>query len=128
LKRLAILAASLLLTLLAAYAAFMLGGWGFDTRRFSQHEGRLQRLVAQAPRLDQVVAGLENEGSRLLAAPRDEGELRRRASEWGKGKSGEIVEKGRRWPQTRVFRAGDMVYFLYFDGAGVMRDFTCVSR
>jgi hypothetical protein len=127
-KRLAILAASLLLTLLAGYAAFMLGGWAFDTRRFVQHQGRLQRLLAQAPRLDQVVAALENEKSPLLAAPRDEGELRRRASEWGKGKSGEILEKGRRWPQTRVFAAGDMIYFLYFDGEGVMRDFTCVSR
>ncbi|SRR5258708_4052327 len=127
-KRLAIVAGSLAATLLACYAAFLLGSWGFDTRRFAQHHGRLQRLLAQAPRLDQVVQGLENEGSLLLAAPGDESEVRKVALARGGLKSHEILEKGRQWPRMRVFAAGDMVYFLYFDGEGVMRDFTCVSR
>jgi hypothetical protein len=127
-KRLAMVAGSLAATLLACYAAFLLGSWGFDARRFAQHQGRLQRLLAQAPRLDQVVQGLENEGSPLLAAPDGEREVRRMAIERGGLKSKEILEKGRQWPKTRVFAAGDMVYFLYFDGEGVMRDFTCVSR
>jgi hypothetical protein len=127
-KRLAMVAGSLAATLLACYAALLLGSWGFDTRRFAQHQGRLQRLLAQAPRLDHVVQGLENEGSPLLAAPRGEREVRQVAWERGGLKSREILEKGRLWPQTRVFAAGDMVYFLYFDREGVMRDFTCVSR
>ena len=127
-KRLAMVAGSLAATLLACYAAFRLGSWGFDTRRYAQHQGRLQRRLAQAPRLDQVVQGLENEGSPLLAAPGDESEVRKVALGRGGLKSREILEKGRRWPKMRVFAAGDMVYFLYFDGEGVMRDFTCVSR
>jgi hypothetical protein len=127
-KRLAMVAGSLAATLLACYAALLLGSWGFETRRFAQHQDRLQRLLAQAPRLDQVVQALEDEGSPLLAAPRGEGEVRRVALERGGLKTREVLEKGRRWPQTRVFAAGDMVYFLYFDGQGVMRDFTCVSR
>jgi hypothetical protein len=127
-KRLAMVAGSLAVTLLACYAAFLLGGWGFDARRFAQHQGRLQRLLAQSPRLEQVVQGLESEGSPLLAAPTGEREVRRIALERGGLKSREILEKGRQWPKTRVFAAGDMVYFLYFDAEGVMRDFTCVSR
>jgi hypothetical protein len=127
-KRLAVVAGSVAGSLLACYAAFLLGSWGFDARRFAQHQGRLQRLLAQAPRLDQVVQGLETEGSPLLAAPKDGRELRQVALERGGPKRQEILEKGRQWPQTRVFAAADMVYFLYFDGEGVMRDFTCVSR
>jgi hypothetical protein len=127
-KRLAAFAGSLALTLLACYAAFRLGSWGFDARRFAQHEGRLQRLLAKAPRLGQVVQGLEDEGSPLIAAPSSEKELRVVALGLGKRKSAEILEKGRAWPQMRAFSAGDMVYFLYFDAEGVMRDFTCVSK
>ena len=75
-----------------------------------------------------MVRGLEAEGSPLLSAPRDPGELRRVASERGRQRAAEILEKGARFAETRVFVAGDMVYFIYFDGAGVMKDYTCVSR
>ena len=43
-------------------------------------------------------------------------------------KAAEIREKGARHAETRVYQAGDMLYFVYFDAAGLMRDFTCVSR
>jgi hypothetical protein len=33
-----------------------------------------------------------------------------------------------RYAETRVYESADMLYFVYFDAAGVMRDFTCVSR
>lgn len=120
--------ASLALTALAAYLAFLLGAFGFDTRRFAQHERRLERLRAKQPRLEQVVQGLEEEGSRLLAAPASDDELRQVAAARGGRRAAEVVAKGRRWGQTRVFLAADMVYFLYFDGEGVLRDFTCASR
>jgi len=127
-KKLLIVLGSFAATALAAYLAFLLGAVGFDTRRFMQHEGRLRRLLAQQPKLEQVVQGLEAEGSRLLAAPAKEADLRRVATELGGPRAKEIIEKGTRWPQTRVFLAADMVYFIYFDADGVMRDFTCVSR
>ena len=127
-KKLAIVLGSFAFTAGAAYLAFLLGAFGFDTRRFLQHEGRLRRLLAQQPRLEQVAQGLEEEGSRLLAAPVGSADLRRLAAERGGPRAKEIVEKGTRWPQTRAFLAADMIYVIYFDEDGVMRDFTCVSR
>jgi hypothetical protein len=50
------------------------------------------------------------------------------ASARGGSRAAEIREKGTRHAETRVYQAGDMLYFVYFDAAGVMRDFTCVSR
>src|SRR5260370_18225902 len=120
-KRLAVVAGSLAATLLACYAAFLLGSWGFDTRRFAQHQGRLQRLLAQAPRLDQVVQGLENEGSPLLAAPTGEGERRRPALEGGGLRSKEVLERARGWPPTRVFAAGRMLVLTHFYRDGAVR-------
>lgn len=127
-NRIWIVAGSVVATALIAGFAFFLGAWAFDTRRFLTHETRLQNLVARKPTLGQVVQGLEDEGSPLLAAPVGDDELQAIAARHGRSRVADVVEKGRRWPTTRVFRAGDMVYFLYFDDAGVMRDYVCVAR
>jgi hypothetical protein len=127
-RRLLIGGGSLALTGLLLYLALLLGGWGFDTRRYAQHAARLRNLLARAPRLEQVVAGLEAEGSRQVAAPEGEAALRRIARERAGLRADEVVRKGLRWKATRVFVASDMVYFIYFDDDGLMRDFTCVSR
>jgi hypothetical protein len=128
LRRPAIFAGALLVSALAAYAALLLGAWGFDFRRYAQHEGRLRRLVQQQPSLDRVLRGLADEGSLLVEAPDSPETLavvaRRRAGP----KVEEVLAKGARHAKTRVFRAGDMLYFLYFDGDDVLRDYTCVSR
>ena len=127
-RRLAIVLGSFLASSLMAYLAFLLGAWGFDTRRYSQHQRRLERLLAKQPRIEHVVRGLEDEGTRPIASPSGASELRRAAAEHGGARGAEVVEKGTRWPRTRVFVAADMIYFIYFDAEGVMRDFTCVSR
>ena len=127
-KRVVIVAGSLVVTSLLAYVALLLGSWAFETRRFRLHEGRLARLLEQRPQADQVIRALEDEGSPRIASPRAAEELARVAGERGAPRSEEILRKGRRWPRTEVFQAGDMVYFLYFDAAGVLRDYTCVSR
>jgi hypothetical protein len=127
-RRIWIVAASVAATAVLAGFAFFLGAWAFDTRRVLSHETRLQRLVAQKPTLGQVLQGLEDEGSPLLASPASDDELRAVADLHGRTRVAEIVEKGRRWPTKRVFRAGDMVYFIYFDDAGVMRDYVSVAR
>jgi hypothetical protein len=111
-----------------AYLAFLLGAWGFDTRRYGQHEARLRKLLLANPRLDQVVQAFEAEGSPLVASASGPRELEQVAAERARDQKGEVVEKGARWPQTRVFAAGDMLYFIFFDETGVMRDFTLVSR
>ena len=113
---------------LALYLALVLGAWGFDFRRTSQHEGRLRRLVQQHPTLAQVVQGLADDGSPLIDSPDGPAALEAVANRHGGAKAGEVRTKGSRWPTTRVFRAGDMIYFLYFDGDDVLQDHTWVSR
>lgn len=127
-RRAAFLAVAVGLTGVLAYLALILGAWGFDYRRYSQHNERLRRLLAHKPSIDQVVGGLHDEGSLLVASPEGEAALLAEAARRGGARAAEVIEKGRRWPHTRVFIAGDMVYFVYFDEAGIMRDFTCVSR
>jgi hypothetical protein len=107
--------------------AFWLGAAYFEVRRVSTHATRLEHLLQKAPTLEQVTEGLRMEESPLLGSPAGEPALREAAVRWGREKQGEVVAKGRRWPKTRVFRAGDMIYFLYFDEAGVLRDYLYVS-
>jgi hypothetical protein len=107
--------------------AFWMGAAYFDIRRTDTHAGRLQRLLQKSPTLHQVTAGLEEEGSPLVEAPDGPQAIRDVASKLGRQKQAEVLTKGSRWPKTRVFRAGDMLYFLYFDADDVMRDYTFVS-
>jgi len=118
----------LAVTALLVYLAFLLGAWGFDTRRFSQHDRRLRGLVVRSPTVGQVEQAFDEEGTRLLARPASREELLRVAAERGGTRADDVVEKGTRWPTTRVFVAGDMVYFLFFDQDGVMRDYVIASR
>ena len=127
-KRVAVVAGAVAVTALAAWLAFLLGAVGFDTRRFGMHEGRLRRLAAMQPTVEQVTQGLNDEGSPLLSTATDEASLRRAVARYGAARSADLLDKGRRFPQARVFLASDMIYFIYFDAAGVMRDFACVSR
>jgi hypothetical protein len=127
-RRVVFLALAVAATGLLGSLALYLGAWGFDFRRFAQHNGRLWRLLEHEPRMDQVVEALQAEGSPLLASPQGEGALRAEAAARGGAKAAEVMEKGRRFRNTRVFQAADMVYFIYFDDAGIMRDFTCASR
>lgn len=127
-KRFVIIAGSLLVTGLLLTLALLLGNAGFNARRFTQHENRLRKLLPHQPTLEQVVRGLQDEGTPLLASAGSVEELRAVAQQRGRARQAEILEKGRRFPQVRVFLAADMIYFIYFDGDGVMRDFTCVSR
>ena len=117
---------ALLSTLLFGFA-FWLGAAYFQVRRVSTHATRLENLLRKNPTVDLVTEGLRLEESPLLGAPVGDEALREAAARWGREKQAEVLAKGRRWPQTRVFRAGDMIYFLYFDEAGVMRDYSFVS-
>ncbi len=127
LKRGWIFAGALLLTAMACAFAFWLGAWGFAIRSYSEHEGRLHRLVLKHPTRDLVERGLAGEGSALIEAPEGPVALEKVARTLGRRKAAEVLEKGRRWPTTRVFRAGDVLYFLYFDGDDRLQDYTCVS-
>jgi hypothetical protein len=127
-SRAAILVASVALTAGVAYLAFLLGAWGFNTRRYSQHERRMQKVLLAKPRIDQLVRGLEDEGSPLIASASGPRELERVAAQHAGDRARAVVEKGTGAAQTRVFRAGDMIYFVFFDEVGVMRGYAIATR
>lgn len=127
-KRLWILLGALAVTLAALALAMLLGSASFDFRRFTQHEGRLRKVMREEPTADRLTRGLLDEGTLLVAAPATREETARVVAEHAGAKSTEVRVKSLRYAQMRVFRASDMLYFVYFDESGVMRDFTCVSR
>jgi hypothetical protein len=127
-QRVVVIAGSVTVTAGLAWLAFLLGAWGFGTRNYVQHEQRLRNMVGKKPSLDQVTRGLADEGAPLVAAPASEAERERLARERGGARAAEIMEKGRRFPLVRVFRADSMLYFLYFDGNGTLRDYVLVTK
>jgi hypothetical protein len=127
-KRFWIAAGALAVTLGALALAMLLGSASFDFRRYTVHQQRLQRVLREQPTADRLTRGLADEGTPLLAVLSTRDEVEKEATARGRKKAAEIREKGGRRAQTRVYQAGDMLYFVYFDEAGVMRDFTCVSR
>jgi len=106
--------------------ALYLGTLGYDVRRSLLHEARLKGVLEEEPTLYQVTVGLE-EKAPLVASPQNAEELGQWIAKYGDQKREEILEKGRQWPITRIFDAGDMTYFIYFDDEQIMRDFTYVS-
>ena len=127
-KRFWILAAALAVTLGTLTLAMVLGSASFDFRRYTVHQRRMQKVLSEQPTADRLTRGLADEGTTLLAVARTREELEREASARGGKKAAEIREKGAGHAEARVYQAGDMLYFVFFDTAGVMRDFTCVSR
>jgi len=124
-RRLAIVLGSVVATGVMLALALLLGSWGYSHRALTTHHGRLARLVEQQPTLDQVVQGLEDEGSPLLASPRDETALRQAISVLPRDTQDQIVQKGKGWPIVRVFRSGEALYVLFFDANEILRDFAC---
>jgi len=127
-KRFWILAGAVLITLSALVVAMLLGSASFDFRRYSQHQGRLAKVLREQPTAGRLTQGLADEGTVLLAVAKTRDEVEREASTRGRKKAAEIREKGGRHAETRVYQTADMLYFIYFDADGVMRDFTLVSR
>jgi hypothetical protein len=127
-KRFWIMAGALVVTVAALTLAMMLGSASFDFRRYTVHQRRMQKVLREAPSADRLTRGLADEGTSLLAVLTAKADVDREAGARGRERAAEIREKGRRHAETRVYQAGDMLYFVYFDAAGQMRDFTIVSR
>lgn len=127
-KRIWVVTIALVVTMGALALAMLLGSASFDFRRYTIHRQRMQKVLREAPSADRLTRGLADEGTPLLAVLASRDDLEREAAARGGRSAAEIREKGTRWAETRVYQAGDMLYFVYFDAAGLMRDFTCVSR
>ena len=128
-KKLLVLAVTIGLALAAAglVIALILGVYGYRVRSMTLHQARLQGVLDQEPTLYQVVEGLK-EKAPLVASPQGEKELAQWVSKWGDQKRHEILTQGRTWPIVRIFEAGDMIYFIFFDEEKIMRDFVYVDN
>ena len=106
--------------------ALYVGRLGYDVRRNNMHDARLKNILVQTPTVYQVTEGLKEKAPLALVV---EGgvDLEQALSQWGADKAGEIRDKAGEWPQLRVYAAGDMMYFIYFDEGNVMRDYVYVS-
>lgn len=108
-------------------AMLWLGAWAYDTRRMTLHDARLRKVLAQTPTADRLSRGLEGEGSPLLGAATTEADVAKLAVAWG-GRSREVVlAKAKSFSTVRAHRAGDVVYFLFFDQSGILRDYVLVK-
>jgi len=128
-KALVIAAGSLGGTALLVGLVLSLGGWAYQHRRSSLHDGRLRRLVAEHPSEDRVSRGvLAEPGNWPIATPASEVELRQLVGEWSPARVDEVVAKSRKWKRVRVFGVRDVAYVLYFDDDGLLRDYVLLSR
>ena len=114
-------------TIIALLSALYLGAFGYQIRRHVLHEGRLEKLLAKEPTVYQITEGLR-EKAPLVASPEDDVELERLASRW-LARRDVILVKGNHWPLAHDAcpRRRSMIYFIYFDTEGIMRDFVYVS-
>ena len=106
--------------------ALYLGKLGYDVRRKNLHDTRLRRILVQTPTVYQVTEGLK-EKAPLVAIVESDEDLERAVSTWASDRVEDIMGKARQWPQLRLYAAGDMIYFIYFDEANIMRDYVYVS-
>ena len=126
-KRVAIaLGVAAAVTIAGLGTALYLGKLGYDIRRTNRHDTRLRRILVQTPTVYQVTEGLK-EKAPLVAIVESEKDLERAVSTWGSEHAEEIVVKARQWAQLRIYAAGDMIYFIYFDETNIMRDYVYVS-
>ncbi len=123
-----ILLGALAVTLVALSVALLLGTLGFNYHRKLEHEELLRAVMARRPTAAQLTEWLATvKGAPLLAAPASRADVEGVISARGSAKADELRAKAGRYPQLRVYHASDMLYFVFFDGDGVMRDFTCVG-
>jgi hypothetical protein len=98
----------------------------YHQREIERHREVLQKLLERKPMVAQVEAEVGLAPYRV-AKPSDAREL---AGIWTNplNSRAEVEEKVGKWPETRIYLKSPMVYFVYFDNEGLMRDFSCLSN
>jgi hypothetical protein len=118
-RRVLITLAALLVSGGLLWLALAIGAVGYGTRTAGLTEGRLRGLLEKRPRADLVTQAFEDEGTSLLGSARGAEQLRRLARLAGRD-APRIQAAGEAFSETRAFRAGELVYFVFFDAEGVM--------
>jgi len=105
--------------------ALSLGSQRYQRGEFEEHRRYLQTLLTKSPSLAQVETELGDEPIRVVT-PADAATI---SHVWTDPRNdpAEIEAKVMKWPQTRIYRKSPMLYFIYFDSQGVMRDFSCLT-
>jgi hypothetical protein len=128
-KALVIVAGSLGGTAVVVGLVFSLGAWAYHHRRWSLHDGRLRRLLAEHPSGDRVSRGILAEpGNWPIATPASDEDLRRLAAQWSPARADEVVARRGQWRTLRIFGVRDVVYFLYFDEEDKLRDYVLLTK
>lgn len=96
----------------------------YHQRELDKHRRYLGELLSRAPTIAEVESELGEEPLRAVG-PTEATEVSRIWTDRRNSPS-EIERKVRTWPQTRIYRKSPMLYFIYFDRNGIMRDFSCV--
>jgi hypothetical protein len=112
--------------LVAMAALFYYGVEGYHRRELEQHRRALTMLLDKAPTVAQIEAQF-GQGFFRVAKPADATSV---AHIWSDrdNSAKEIEGKVARWAETRIYFKGSLVYFIYFDSKGIMRDFSCISN
>jgi len=112
----------------ACVLALVVRFWAVDAfhrREIARHSERLLELGRRTPSVTQV--DVELGAPYRIATAEDALDL---AHRWDNplNPPAEIESKMRKWPQTRVYLRSPMVYLVFFDDHGTMRDFLCLSN
>ena len=116
--------AALVVTTGLGVLAFALGSWAYQYRRYSLHQRRLRQLVERSATAPQVQAELLADRAKVaVALPAQHRELLILVDQLAPEKAPEVVAKAKQWGTVQAFRVDDVLYVLYFDQAGTLRDF-----
>jgi hypothetical protein len=123
--KLAVGAAVAVIAAIVLMGVLWFGAQRYFQREFDEHRQYLQALLAKSPSLAQVETELGEEPIRVVT-PADAATI---SHVWTDPRNdpAEVEAKVRKWPQTRIYRRSPMLYFIYFDSQGVMRDFSCLT-
>jgi hypothetical protein len=97
----------------------------YQRREFDEHRRYLQSLLARELTIAQVEAELGQEPIKVV----EPSDAKAVAKMWTdpRNSPAEVEAKVSKWPQTRIYRKSPMLYFIYFDSEGLMRDFSCLT-
>jgi hypothetical protein len=125
-RRMALIVAASVLAIGGLVTALVLGTLGYDIRRTNMHEARLKGILVQSPTVYQVTEGLKEKAPlvQIIESPE---ELEEALDRWAGSKRSAIEEKAKRYPQLRIYAAGDMMYFIFFDAKHIMQDYVYVT-
>ena len=125
-RKLLLLLSGLVVLVCGLAVALFFANNAYHAREMQRHREVLQKLLAEQPTVARLEAQVDWEFYRA-AQPAHAKEL---STFWDNRLNSpeEVEQKVSKWPQTRIYFHSPMVYFIYFDSQGVMRDFSVLSN